>query len=76
MHNRFFLNDRAVAFHWLGIRGNFGYETGAMIPGALAALAAVILFGREDWLAPIWSLAFFGALGLVVRRKRYMQLIA
>ena len=40
-----------------GIRGNFGHEYGAMIPGALAAMAAVLLSGRDDW----WRhIAYFG----------------
>jgi len=50
---------------WLGwgIRGNFGHEYGAMIPGALAAMAAVLLSGRDDWHSRIVYFAMFGALG-------------
>jgi hypothetical protein len=50
---------------WLGwgIRGNFGHEYGAMIPGALAAMAAVLLSGRDDWHRRIVYFAMFGALG-------------
>lgn len=46
-----------------GIRGNFGHEYGAAIPGALAAMAIVLLSGREDWLRYIHFFALFGALG-------------
>jgi hypothetical protein len=50
---------------WLGwgIRGNFGHEYGAMMPGALAAMAAVLLSGRDDWYPRIAYFAMFGALG-------------
>ncbi len=46
-----------------GIRGNFGHEYGAAIPGALAAMAIVLLSGREDWLRYIHFFALFGAIG-------------
>jgi hypothetical protein len=46
-----------------GIRGNFGHEYGALIPGALAALAAVILSGRPDWWGRAAYFGLFGALG-------------
>ncbi len=46
-----------------GVRGNWGHEYGAMIPGALAALAACLLSGREDWRRRAAHFAFFGALG-------------
>lgn len=52
----------SLSLGW-GIRGNFGHEFGAMIPGALAALAAVLLSGREDWQARAAFFAFFGAVG-------------
>jgi len=50
---------------WLGwgIRGNFGHEYGAMMPGALAAMAAVLLSGRDDWHPRIAYFAMFAALG-------------
>jgi hypothetical protein len=38
----------SLSIGW-GIRGNFGHEFGAMIPGALAAMAAVLLSNREDY---------------------------
>jgi hypothetical protein len=65
----------ALAIGW-GIRGNFGHETGAMVPGALAALTAVLLSGREDWLRRAASFAFFGALGWSFGGSiSYMQVI-
>ncbi len=51
----------AMSLGW-GIRGNFGHETGAMIPGALIGLAVCLISGREDWLER-WP--FFGILGAV-----------
>ncbi len=52
----------ALSIGW-GVRGNWGHEFGAMIPGALAAMAGAIATGREDWLRRIAYLAFFGAIG-------------
>ena len=46
------LTALSLSIGW-GIRGNFGHEYGAMIPGALAAMAAVLLAGRADWLPAI-----------------------
>jgi hypothetical protein len=60
-----------------GIRGNFGHEFGAMIPGALAAMAAVLLSGRDDWSRRIAYFGFFGALGWSFGGSiSYMQVIA
>src|SRR6185295_5375313 len=59
-----------------GIRGNFGHEYGAMIPGALAAMAAVLLAGREDWWRRVGYFGFFGALGWSFGGSiSYMQVI-
>jgi hypothetical protein len=52
----------SLSIGW-GIRGNFGHEWGAAIPGALAAMAAVLLSEREDWLRRIPFFAMFGAIG-------------
>jgi hypothetical protein len=52
----------ALSIGW-GIRGNYGHEHGAMLPGALAALAAVAFSGRDDWQRRAVYFAFFGALG-------------
>lgn len=66
----------ALSIGW-GIRGNFGHETGAMIPGALAAMAAALLAGREDWWARVPYFGFFGALGWSFGGSiSYMQVIA
>ena len=52
----------SLSIGW-GIRGNYGHEAGAMIPGALAAIAAALMSGREDWRKRVPYFAFFGALG-------------
>lgn len=71
-----FLTALSLSIGW-GIRGNYGHEFGAMIPGALAAMAAVLLSGREDWGRRIAYFAFFGALGWSFGGSiSYMQVIA
>ncbi len=57
-----FLTALSLSMGWC-IRGNFGHEFGAMIPGALAAMAAVLLAGRDDWWRRIHYFAMLGALG-------------
>lgn len=57
-----FLAALSLSIGW-GIRGNFGHEYGAMIPGALAAIAICLLSGRQDWRERVAYFAFFGALG-------------
>ena len=52
----------AMSLGW-GIRGDYGHEAGAMLPGALLALAIVITAGRVDWLARAGTLGMLGALG-------------
>lgn len=52
----------SLSIGW-GIRGNYGHEAGAMIPGALAGIAAALFSGREDWRRRVPFFAFFGALG-------------
>jgi len=52
----------SLSIGW-GIRGNFGHEHGAMIPGALAAMAAVLAIGRDDWHRRIAFFGVFGAIG-------------
>lgn len=56
------LTGLSLSIGW-GIRGNFGHEWGAAIPGALSAMAVVLLSGREDWWRRIHYFAVFGALG-------------
>ncbi|MBX7166375.1 MAG: hypothetical protein K1X74_08490 [Pirellulales bacterium] len=53
---------QALSIGW-GVRGNWGHEYGAMIPGALAAMAAVLVSARDDWQRRIAYFACFGALG-------------
>jgi hypothetical protein len=66
----------SLSIGW-GIRGNFGHEYGAMIPGILATLAAVLLSGRSDWHRRSVFFAFFGALGWSFGGSiSYMQVIA
>src|SRR5437762_7355986 len=66
----------SLSIGW-GIRGNFGHEYGAMIPGMLASLAAALLSGRTDWHRRAVFFAFFGALGWSFGGSiSYMQVIA
>lgn len=70
------LTALSLSIGW-GIRGNFGHEFGAMIPGALAAMAVVLLSGREDWHKRIAYFAMFGALGWSFGGSiSYMQVIS
>lgn len=65
----------SLSIGW-GIRGNFGHEYGAMVPGALAALAAVLVSPRSDWHRRSAFFAFFGALGWSFGGSiSYMQVI-
>ena len=70
------LTALSLSVGW-GIRGNFGHEYGAMIPGALAAMAAALLSGRDDWWPRTAYFGFFGALGWSLGGSiSYMQVIA
>ncbi len=65
----------ALSLGW-GIRGNYGHEIGAMVPGALAAIAGVIVSRRADWLARVPFAAFLGAVGWAFGGSiSYMQVI-
>lgn len=57
-----FLVALSLSIGW-GIRGNFGHEYGAMIPGTLAGIAVCLLSGRADWRSRAPHFAFFGAAG-------------
>ena len=57
-----FLVALSLSIGW-GIRGNFGHESGAMIAGVLASVAACLVSGREDWRRQVVFFAFFGGLG-------------
>jgi hypothetical protein len=66
----------SLSIGW-GIRGNLGHERGAMIPGALAAIAVCLLSNREDWRERVAYFALFGALGWGLGGSMsYMQVIA
>lgn len=52
----------SMALGWR-IRGQFGHEIGAAMPGAMAAMAIVLLSGRDDWYRRIHYFALLGALG-------------
>ena len=52
----------AMSLGW-GIRGNYGHEFGAMIPGALVAMTICLASGRKDWIARLPLFALFGAVG-------------
>jgi hypothetical protein len=60
-----------------GIRGNFGHEYGAMMPGALAALSVCLMSGRPDWHVRAAEFALLGALGWSFGGSiSYMQVVA
>ena len=52
----------AMSLGW-GIRGDYGHEAGAMIPGALVGLAVCLASGREDWRRRVSIMAMCGAIG-------------
>ena len=52
----------SLSIGW-GIRGDYGHEFGAMMPGMLCAIAVCLLSGRADWRQRVLFFAFFGALG-------------
>ncbi len=66
----------SLSIGW-GIRGNFGHEYGAMIPGALTAIAVCLMSGRRDWRARVPYFAMSGALGWAFGGSiSYMQVIS
>jgi hypothetical protein len=70
------LGGISLSIGW-GIRGNYGHEAGAMLPGALAAIAVCLLSNREDWRERVAYFALFGALGWGLGGSMsYMQVIA
>lgn len=69
------LTALSLSIGW-GIRGNFGHEYGAMVPGALAAMAFCLLSGRQDWHRRVAFFGFFGAIGWSLGGSiSYMQVI-
>ncbi len=70
------LGGLSLSLGW-GIRGNFGHEYGAAIPGALASMAVVLMSGRADWWPRIAYFAMFGALGWSFGGSMsYMQVVS
>ncbi len=51
----------AVGLGW-GIRGNFGHQLGAMVPGALLAMSFAYVSGQDRMFRLMPALAFVGAL--------------
>jgi hypothetical protein len=56
------LSALAMSVGW-GFRGDYGHEAGAMVPGALLALAICLTARRQDWCYRASLLAMLGALG-------------
>jgi hypothetical protein len=52
----------AMSLGW-GIRGDYGHEAGAMIPGALLGLSICLASGREDWWQRASLMGMCGAIG-------------
>jgi hypothetical protein len=52
----------AMSVGW-GIRGDYGHEAGAMIPGALVGLAICLASGRKDWWHRASLVGMCGAIG-------------
>ena len=52
----------SLSIGW-GIRGNYGHEWGASLPGALAAMACVLISGRTDWMHRVGWFGMLGAIG-------------
>jgi hypothetical protein len=70
------LTALSLSIGW-GIRGNYGHEFGAMLPGALAAMAVVLTSSREDWQRRIAYFATFGAIGWSFGGSQsYMMVVA
>ncbi len=52
----------SLSIGW-GIRGNFGHEFGAMMPGMLCAVAVALCSARRDWRERVLYFGFFGSIG-------------
>ena len=52
----------AMSYGW-GFRGDYGHEFGAMIPGALLAMGAMVMSGNAAWHGRYALLGALGALG-------------
>lgn len=72
----FLFTALALSIGW-GIRGNYGHEFGALLPGALAAMTGALMSGRADWHRRIAWFGFLGAIGWSFGGSMsYMQVIA
>ncbi len=56
------LGALAMSFGW-GFRGDYGHESGAMVPGALIAMGVCLATGREAWFRRCAVLGACGAIG-------------
>lgn len=66
----------SLSIGW-GIRGNFGHEFGAMLPGCLCGIAVCLMSGRADWQRRVLFFALFGAIGWAFGGSMsYMQVIS
>ncbi len=60
-----------------GLRGQFGGPRGAMVPGALIALALALVARRRPGAQQVWTIAAAGALGFGIGGEdTYMQTVA
>lgn len=55
----------AMSLGW-GIRGDYGHESGAILPGALLGLAIVMASGRADWQQRSTAIALLCGLGWAI----------
>ena len=55
----------AVLLGW-ALRGQYGHQLGAAIPGVLFSLSLVLVAGRDDWIQRAPTLAVAGAIGFSV----------
>ena len=70
------LSALSLSIGW-GIRGNFGHEVGAALPGALVAIAICLTSGRLDWLPRVHFFAMFSAIGWSFGGSMsYMQVVS
>lgn len=59
------LSALSMSVGW-GFRGDFGHETGAILPGALLGLSIAMASGRADWLRRSSLIALFCGLGWAI----------
>ena len=63
-HRLWFLLFAVVTMTYArGWEGDYGYETGAMVPGAMVAMAVCLSSGRRDWWERCLVWAMFAAIG-------------